>query len=64
MDLNRRIFLLFQTNFCPFTSLATQNIKTKNKMSKKKKKKWRYHHFTLRQHKRQLCDVWLLRYEA
>ena len=46
--------------FLPFYPLSTWKIK----ILKKRKKDWRYHHFTLVYHKWQSYDVWFLRYEA
>ena len=52
-------------DFCPFTPLTIQKIKTLKKWEKKQKT-WRYHHFTLVHHKSFYTwwsyDVWFLRY--
>ena len=60
MKHDRQNFLSFWTVFCPFIPLKNQKIK----ILKKWKKSQRYYHFTHVFHKRQLYDVWFLRYRA
>ena len=62
MEQDGQNFFSFWTFFCPFTPLTTQKIKIF--LKSKKKKAWRYYHFTQVYHKWQSHDVWFLRYGA
>ena len=55
----QKFFVIFDC-FLPFCPLTTQKIK----VLKKRKKVWRYYHFTHLYHKCQSYDVWFMRYEA
>ena len=55
----QNFFVIFDC-FLPFCPLTTQKIK----VLKKRKKVWRYYHFTHLYHKCQSYDVWFMRYEA
>ena len=54
-------FLSFYTPLPSPNNPENQNFK---KIKKKKKKTWRYHHFTQVYYKWQSYDIWFLRYEV